>query len=142
MRKQQKIISNEGIFYGIRSSFFFTVKQLLALYEQLAPEIYHGVHAMMEVDDEDTKRDMYNALPAISIDYAIMEKTQDLLVIPADIGWLDIGHWRGVQDILPSSPSPKGGVTPLTSSSYQGKSFLPPSPAQGEGREGSWDTIV
>ncbi|HLD20377.1 MAG TPA: sugar phosphate nucleotidyltransferase [Patescibacteria group bacterium] len=122
--------------------FFFTVKQLLALYEQLAPEIYHGVHAMMEVDDEDTKRDMYNALPAISIDYAIMEKTQDLLVIPADIGWLDIGHWRAVQDILSSSPSPKGGDTPLTSSSYQGESFLTPSPYQGEGREGSWDTIV
>ncbi len=80
--------------------FFFTVKQLLGLYEQLAPEIYHGLRAMMETEDEDTKRDIYNTLPAISIDYAIIEKTQDLLVIPADIGWLDIGHWRAVQDIL------------------------------------------
>ena len=111
--------------------FFFTVKHLLSLYEQYAPEIYTGVQAMMQIEDEDKKRNIYDALPAISIDYAIMEKIPDLLVIPADIGWLDIGHWRAVQDIFSSSLSPKGGDTPLASSLYQG-----------EGSEGSWGMIV
>lgn len=36
----------------------------------------------------------------ISIDYGIMEKTKKLLVIPADFGWSDIGHWKTIYDAL------------------------------------------
>ena len=36
----------------------------------------------------------------ISIDYGIMEKTEHMLVLPANFGWADIGHWRSVKDVL------------------------------------------
>ncbi len=37
-----------------------------------------------------------------TIDYAIIEKAADVCVIPADIGWSDVGSWAAVFDILPS----------------------------------------
>jgi mannose-1-phosphate guanylyltransferase len=42
----------------------------------------------------------YNQLEKISIDYGVMEKSNDLLVIPADIGWNDIGNWGALKDVL------------------------------------------
>ena len=36
---------------------------------------------------------VYTDLPDISIDYGVMEKTANVLVLPADIGWSDIGCW-------------------------------------------------
>ncbi|TAK05744.1 mannose-1-phosphate guanylyltransferase [Patescibacteria group bacterium] len=38
--------------------------------------------------------------PSITIDYALLEKEKGMLVIPADFGWTDVGHWRTVHDIL------------------------------------------
>ncbi len=36
----------------------------------------------------------------ISIDYGVLEKEQRMLVMPADFGWADVGHWRAVHDVL------------------------------------------
>jgi mannose-1-phosphate guanylyltransferase len=41
---------------------------------------------------------------SISIDYAVMEKLKSGVVIPADFGWTDVGHWRSVHDVLSSKP--------------------------------------
>lgn len=38
--------------------------------------------------------------PKVSIDYAVMERTQAAAVVPADIGWLDLGSWSAVWDAL------------------------------------------
>jgi len=43
----------------------------------------------------------YSALPDISIDYAIMEKTKKGIVLPSDFGWSDIGSWKSLYDFLP-----------------------------------------
>ena len=40
-------------------------------------------------------------MAAQTIDYGIMEGAQDVAVIPADIGWSDIGSWATLLDILP-----------------------------------------
>jgi mannose-1-phosphate guanylyltransferase/mannose-6-phosphate isomerase len=43
----------------------------------------------------------YDQLPDISIDYAIMEKTDRGVVLPSDFGWSDIGSWKSLYDFLP-----------------------------------------
>ncbi|MEY4744127.1 MAG: hypothetical protein RL272_72, partial [Candidatus Parcubacteria bacterium] len=43
-------------------------------------------------------------IPAISIDYGVLEKEKRFFVIPADFGWADVGHWRTVRDILAADP--------------------------------------
>ncbi len=40
----------------------------------------------------------------ISIDYGVLEKEKKMLVIPADFGWADVGHWRAVHDVLSIKP--------------------------------------
>jgi mannose-1-phosphate guanylyltransferase/mannose-6-phosphate isomerase len=43
----------------------------------------------------------YQQLPNISIDYAVMEKTDKAAVLPSDIGWSDIGSWKSLYDFTP-----------------------------------------
>jgi mannose-1-phosphate guanylyltransferase/mannose-6-phosphate isomerase len=37
-----------------------------------------------------------------SIDYAVMEKTKDALVLPIDVGWSDVGSWSSLFDVMPA----------------------------------------
>lgn len=47
--------------------------------------------------------------PSISIDYAIMEKADNVFVKTADLGWSDLGSWKALYDVSPHGPS--GNVT-------------------------------
>ena len=42
----------------------------------------------------------YDAVPNIAIDRAVVEKDKNLVVIPIDLGWRDIGHWRALKEHL------------------------------------------
>lgn len=41
----------------------------------------------------------FNDCPGESVDYAVMEKTSDAVVVPIDVGWSDIGSWSALSDI-------------------------------------------
>ena len=41
----------------------------------------------------------FNACPSDSIDYAVMERTSDAVVVPADIGWSDVGSWSALWEV-------------------------------------------
>jgi mannose-1-phosphate guanylyltransferase len=43
---------------------------------------------------------IWKELPSISIDYAIMEKSSKMALIPADFGWSDIGSWQALEEVL------------------------------------------
>ncbi len=47
--------------------------------------------------------------PGDSIDYAVMEKTHDAVVVPLDAGWSDVGSWSALQDSTPADAN--GNVT-------------------------------
>ncbi len=44
---------------------------------------------------------MYNGLQSISIDLGIMERSDEVLVVPGDFGWNDIGSWDTLGAIFP-----------------------------------------
>ncbi len=44
-------------------------------------------------------KEKFEACPSDSIDYAVMEKTEDAVVVPMDAGWSDIGSWSSLWDI-------------------------------------------
>lgn len=46
--------------------------------------------------------------PAISIDYAVMEKAAKVAMVPMNIGWSDIGSWDALRDYLASKPKSEG----------------------------------
>ncbi|MDH0302223.1 MULTISPECIES: mannose-1-phosphate guanylyltransferase/mannose-6-phosphate isomerase [unclassified Pseudomonas] len=46
--------------------------------------------------------DSFEQVPDISIDYALMEPSSQVAVVPCDIGWSDIGSWEAVRELRPS----------------------------------------
>ena len=45
--------------------------------------------------------EIYQQMPSISIDYALMEKTKEIVVIPAQFDWNDLGSWDAIESICP-----------------------------------------
>ncbi len=43
---------------------------------------------------------LWESLPAVSIDYAIMEKTKKIILLPARYGWIDLGSWQAIEEIM------------------------------------------
>jgi mannose-1-phosphate guanylyltransferase/mannose-6-phosphate isomerase len=82
----------------------FTASLLLAELEQYAPEVLTAVTAAMtdRVADLDFIRlgaAAFESSPDISIDYAVAEKTDKAVVVPAAIGWSDVGSWSALAEI-------------------------------------------
>lgn len=84
--------------------FFFRADHLLSLFEKHAPEIYQPLVAIKSAigtaDEEKIIAEEFAKMPKISIDYAILEKEKDMVVMPADLGWTDVGHWKSIYDML------------------------------------------
>ena len=46
------------------------------------------------------KEDIFNSTESISIDYGILEKAKNRIVIPGSFGWTDLGSWKSIDEIL------------------------------------------
>jgi len=84
-------------------NFIFSPHVMLQEIEHYAPEI--AIHAEQAVARGQTDlqfhvldKDAFAQAPKISIDYAVMEKTNKGAVIPISVGWSDIGTWASVRD--------------------------------------------
>lgn len=81
--------------------FLFSVKALIAAFEDHAPDIVEPVRRAVEEaqNDLDFLRlapEAWNEVQDISIDYAIMERAPNLSVVPYGGGWSDLGDWDAV----------------------------------------------
>jgi len=70
---------------------------IYALLKQLRPSIDTP-------DYQSTLQAIWDEMPKVSIDYAIMEGAQKMVVIPVDIGWSDVGSWASLYEVLPQDP--------------------------------------
>jgi mannose-1-phosphate guanylyltransferase len=75
-----------------------TVRRLIATY---LPELHQGLElikqALHSASYESVLTEEYPKFEKISIDYGIMERAPDVYVIPADIGWDDVGSWLALE---------------------------------------------
>lgn len=77
--------------------FVWTAQAILAELERHAPELYGPLEAALA---QDRLAEVFPELPKISIDYALMEKTERAFVVPADFDWDDIGDWVALERLL------------------------------------------
>jgi mannose-1-phosphate guanylyltransferase/mannose-6-phosphate isomerase len=90
----QKFIAEKRFFWNA-GIFIFKVSHMQECLRRLAPEIFTPLQAVTA--DLANLPQIYPRLPSISIDYAVMEKAHaNLLCIPCDIGWNDLGSWDDV----------------------------------------------
>ena len=77
--------------------FVWKASTILEKFKELLPEIYACLEkigdAMNTAEEARVIAEIYPMIPSISIDYGILEKSSDVLVISAEFGWNDVGSW-------------------------------------------------
>ncbi|TAM89709.1 MAG: mannose-1-phosphate guanylyltransferase/mannose-6-phosphate isomerase [Candidimonas sp.] len=100
-----------GRFFWNSGMFCFTVAGLLAQMREHCPAILSAVQACVSQSKTSEKlgftrleldEESFKAVPEDSIDYALMEKSHSVAVVPCSIGWNDIGSWGAVSNLMPA----------------------------------------
>ncbi|MDO8281642.1 MAG: mannose-1-phosphate guanylyltransferase/mannose-6-phosphate isomerase [Thermodesulfovibrionia bacterium] len=91
---------SKGNFFWNSGMFAFKASVMLMEFADAEPELLESMRAILSGKGP-VSMDSYAALPNISIDYAIMEKTKRGVVLPSDFGWSDIGTWETLYNFLP-----------------------------------------
>jgi mannose-1-phosphate guanylyltransferase len=89
-----------GRFYWNAGMFVWRVPVIAAAFRKHAPALATGLtklgRTLAHGGGDAALAKAYPTLPRISIDYAVMEKARNVLVVPASIGWDDVGAWPAV----------------------------------------------
>nr|WP_281353022.1 mannose-1-phosphate guanylyltransferase/mannose-6-phosphate isomerase [Mesorhizobium camelthorni] len=93
-----------GDYYWNSGMFMFRASRYLEELKRRRPEILDACSRSISVTEPDMQfvrvdAEAFEACPAESIDYAVMEKTDDAVVIPLDARWSDIGSWSALWDV-------------------------------------------
>lgn len=84
--------------------FIWSVTTIVNAFRVYQPEISRHFEGMLSLYDTPEERaaieKVYPQCEKISIDYAIMEKAEEIFVRPSDFGWSDLGTWTSLRDQL------------------------------------------
>ena len=94
----------QGGFYWNSGMFLFGAARYLAELRRQRPDMLAAVERALaaKTSDLDFVRldaEAFAACPAESVDYAVMERTDDGAVVEGDFGWSDVGSWSSLWDI-------------------------------------------
>jgi mannose-1-phosphate guanylyltransferase len=113
LAEAQKYLQSGGYFWNA-GMFFWRASTFLGNLQRFLPAAHAVIQDLAKFIGSRRYRSAlersYGKLPNISVDYAIMEPaTRDaegsrVLVIPADVGWSDIGSWAAVYELLAGKP--------------------------------------
>jgi mannose-1-phosphate guanylyltransferase/mannose-6-phosphate isomerase len=111
--KAQEYFSS-GRFLWNSGMFAFSAKRFLKELKRHRPDILEAAEAALagaarDLDFLRLEAKAFERCPSESIDYAVMEKTADGAVVPADMGWSDVGSWSALWDIAEKDAA--GNVT-------------------------------
>ncbi|ESU21448.1 putative mannose-1-phosphate guanylyltransferase [Flavobacterium enshiense DK69] len=85
--------------------FVWSVESILKAYEDFNPVMYsefmNGFDVLNTADEKQFIKEYYPNSENISVDYAILEKAQNVYVLPATFDWNDLGTWGSLYDKLP-----------------------------------------
>lgn len=94
---------NDDRFLWNAGIFIFRPSTLLAELKRQKPAIFEAFvriqNALRTPEEATVIRSEFESMESISIDYAVMENAQSLLVLPANVGWSDVGHWAAIPEV-------------------------------------------
>ena len=96
-----------GDYFWNSGMFLFGASRFLAELEAHAPDIAAvcaraSATAVREKDFTRVDEAVFATCRSDSVDYAVMEKTRDAVMVPLDAGWNDVGSWAALHDVLPA----------------------------------------
>ena len=89
----------EGNYLWNGGMFLWSADNILNQIEKYSKGTYEALKDIETVDNEEIQElinDNYHKTEAISIDYAVMEKSDSIYVIPSRFGWDDVGSWEAL----------------------------------------------
>ncbi len=98
--ERAKFYLSEGNYLWNAGMFVFDVRFMIEQFKKLVPDIYNLLIQLPNIYDDKYKlilNKLYPECEPISVDYAIMEKSQDIYVIPSEFGWDDVGSWEALE---------------------------------------------
>jgi mannose-1-phosphate guanylyltransferase/mannose-6-phosphate isomerase len=104
---------SDGSFFWNSGIFVWKTSTILSEIKRSLPSLYHTlkkIEPLLFVPNEKSKSkekekpntltDLYSSLESLSIDYGIMEKSHNVLMIPATFQWSDLGSWAALDEII------------------------------------------
>lgn len=106
---------DSGDYFWNSGMFCFSAGQFLKQLSLYAPEVEDACkkcwsavkenisaeETMIEISEE-----LFERVPNISVDYAVMERSNQVAVVPSDIGWTDVGTWNEIRNL--ANPDEQG----------------------------------
>lgn len=93
----------DGTYYWNIGYMCVTPKFLLQELQTYAPELHAEIQKYAEAlqtDGSEAAATIYSAIPKIAIDYALNERTPNIIAVTGDYGWSDVGSWAVVKQLF------------------------------------------
>jgi mannose-1-phosphate guanylyltransferase/mannose-6-phosphate isomerase len=99
-----------GEYHWNSGMFCFQVGTFLESLQRYAPDVFAAAARVWEATDEaqspiEFPAELFSECPAISIDYALMERANNTAVVASDFVWSDIGSWKAISELYESDES-------------------------------------
>lgn len=102
-RDLAELFIKSGDFLWNSGMFVWSTSSILAALALHAPDICEVLEGGKEYYNTSREREFivqaFPCIPSISIDYAVMEKAQNVRVLPSEFGWADLGSWGAVYEL-------------------------------------------
>ena len=93
----------QGCYLWNSGMFVWKTSVILDYFEKLLPDIYNCLLEIEEAigteKEQETIERVYPVIPKISIDYGIMERADNVLMLDGDFGWSDVGSWDALDTL-------------------------------------------
>ncbi|HEY4034504.1 MAG TPA: sugar phosphate nucleotidyltransferase [Ktedonobacteraceae bacterium] len=103
---------DDGHYVWNAGIFIWSVKDILAEFQQYLPDIVKKIQTIVQAQGIDNQQmtldELWPTLQSVTVDYGILEKTTNaektpkLVVIPAQLGWNDVGNWEQYGALFPA----------------------------------------
>jgi len=103
LAKAKNFIKNKSYFWN-SGMFVFRADIMLQEIKKFSP---HNYGIINKIKENKSLNKLWKRFSSLSIDYAIMEKTYKMALIPADFGWSDLGSWQAIESL----PAGQAGFT-------------------------------
>ncbi len=102
-REIAEIFIDSGDFLWNSGMFVWSIQTIYKAFVKYAPEILEvleqGGNIYATEQEAEFIEKNFSSCPKISIDYAIMEKSENVWVLPSDFGWADLGTWKAIHEV-------------------------------------------
>ncbi len=122
LERAQELIATSRAFWNA-GMFVFRVSDMLDAFCRFMPEFHEGLEQIRAAAAsprlDDVIESVYADAPGISIDYAIMERADNVIVAHGVFNWDDVGSWTSVADHWPDDPAgnaTRGDIVTIDSS--------------------------